>query len=166
MTPKRRTRNPLSNTPLNPLSRIRRIQTPALTLLLISGIVNYLDRATLAIGLPLTRRDLGISVAESGFLPSAFLCAHALFQLPVGGVVDRFGPRQVLSAGLSLWSLAKILCGLCGRYGGRACAREDLQANAPLAREFEDEPRICSENDEVIRRRGRRVILTGSRGPS
>ena len=44
-----------------PPSRIRRIQKTALILLLISGVINYVDRASLAVGLPLIRQDLGIS---------------------------------------------------------------------------------------------------------
>ncbi len=95
-----------------PSSRIRRIQRTALLLVLVSGIINYVDRATLAVGLPLIRHDLGISIAHSGVLLSAFLLVYAFCQLPAGAVVDRFGARLVLSAGLALWSLAQVLGGL------------------------------------------------------
>jgi sugar phosphate permease len=100
-----------------PLSRIRRIQKTALILLLISGVINYVDRASLAVGLPLIRRDLGISIAHSGVLLSAFLCAYAICQLPAGAAVDRFGARLLLSAGLALWSLAQILGGMVSSLG-------------------------------------------------
>jgi len=95
-----------------PSSRIKRVQRTALALLLLSGAINYVDRATLAIGLPLIRRDLGFSVVESGFLLSAFLWAYALAQLPAGALVDRVGARRMLSAGLGLWSLAQMFGGL------------------------------------------------------
>jgi MFS family permease len=98
--------------PPDPLSRIRRIQKTALILVLISGVVNYVDRASLAVGLPLIRQDLGISIAHSGVLLSAFLFAYAICQLPAGAAVDRFGARLLLSAGLTLWSFAQILGGL------------------------------------------------------
>lgn len=98
------------------LSRIRRIQKTALILVLISGVINYVDRASLAVGLPLIRRDLGISIAHSGVLLSAFLCAYAICQLPAGVAVDRFGARLLLSAGLALWSLAQILGGLVSTF--------------------------------------------------
>ncbi len=99
-----------------PLSRIRRIQTTALVLLLISGVINYVDRASLAVGLPLIRHDLGISIAHSGVLLSAFLFVYAICQLPVGAVVDRFGARLVLSAGLALWSMAQVVGGLVSSF--------------------------------------------------
>lgn len=59
-----------------PLRRVKRIQRNALALLLLSGVINYMDRATLSIGLPLIRRDLGFSIAESGLLLSAFLWSY------------------------------------------------------------------------------------------
>jgi len=100
----------------DPLSRIRRIQKTALILVLISGVINYVDRATLAVGLPLIRHDLGISIAHSGVLLSAFLLAYAFCQLPAGAAVDRFGARLLLSAGLALWSLAQILGGMVSSF--------------------------------------------------
>jgi MFS family permease len=97
--------------------RVRRMQITALTMLVISGAVNYVDRATLAIGNPLIRSDLHLSVADMGLLLSAFLWAYAFAQLPAGGLIDRFGPRRLLGAGVLLWSLAQGLTGLCANFG-------------------------------------------------
>ncbi|OYV41739.1 MAG: MFS transporter [Rhodospirillales bacterium 20-64-7] len=96
--------------------RIRTIQRSALTMLVISGSVNYIDRATLAVGNPLIRHDLGLSIADMGFLLSAFLWAYAFAQLPAGGLVDRFRPRILLTAALSLWSLAQVASGLAAGF--------------------------------------------------
>jgi sugar phosphate permease len=103
--------------------RIRRIQTVALVLLTIGGVINYVDRATLAVGLPLIRGDLHLSLTESGVLSSAFLWAYAVFQLPAGPLIDRFGARWLLSAGLGLWSLAQVLGGLVGNLAQFIVAR-------------------------------------------
>ena len=97
-------------------SRITRVQRTALALLVLSGVINYVDRATLSIGLPLIRHDLGFSVVESGFLLSAFLFAYAFSQLPAGALVDRVGARFVLSAALGVWSLAQVLGGLVASF--------------------------------------------------
>ena len=105
-----------NSAPIAPSSRIRRIQRTALILVLISGVVNYVDRASVAVGLPLIRHDLGISIAHSGVLLSAFLLVYAFCQLPAGAVVDRFGARLVLSAGLALWSLAQVLGGMVSTF--------------------------------------------------
>lgn len=97
-------------TPATP--RLRRVQRITLTMLVASGIINYMDRSALAIANPLIRHDLNMSVAEMGLLLSSFLWAYSFTQLPVGGLVDRFGPRRMLAAGLMLWSVAQTLGGL------------------------------------------------------
>ena len=61
--------------------RIRRVQRTALVLLVLSGVVNYIDRATLAVANPLIREELGLSIGDMGLLLSAFLWAYAFSQL-------------------------------------------------------------------------------------
>jgi sugar phosphate permease len=92
--------------------RIIRAQRTALSILILSGTVNYLDRATLAVANPLIREDLGLNIAQMGLLLSAFLWSYAFSQLPAGALVDRMGARWLLGAGLSLWSLAQAAAGL------------------------------------------------------
>lgn len=103
--------------------RVKRTQRIALLLLILSGAVNYVDRATLAVANPLVRHDLGISIQGMGLLLSAFLWAYAFAQLPAGALVDRLGPRRVLSAGIALWSAAQILGGLVSGFGQFFAAR-------------------------------------------
>jgi sugar phosphate permease len=92
--------------------RVRNIQRGALTLLVLSGAINTMDRAALAIANPMVRHDFGLSIAEMGALLSAFLWAYAFAQLPVGALIDRLGPRKILTWGLALWSGAQLLCGV------------------------------------------------------
>ena len=88
------------------------MQRTALALLVLSGIVNYIDRATLAVANQLIRHDLRVSIAQMGFLLSAFLVSYAIAQLPVGALVDRIGARWLLTLGLSLWSVAQGIGGM------------------------------------------------------
>lgn len=97
--------------------RLKRVQRVALALLVVAGVVNYIDRATLAVANPLIREELGLSIADMGYLLSAFLWAYAFSQLPTGAMVDRLGPRILLTMGLSLWSLAQLLGGLVQNFG-------------------------------------------------
>jgi sugar phosphate permease len=97
--------------------RLKRIQRVALAMLVVAGVVNYIDRATLAVANPLIREELGLSIADMGYLLSAFLWAYAFAQLPTGAMVDRLGPRILLACGLSLWSLAQLLGGLVHSFG-------------------------------------------------
>jgi MFS family permease len=86
-------------------------------LLVLSGVINYIDRATLAVANPLVREELGLSVADMGLLLSAFLWAYALAQLPAGALVDRLGSRLMLTASLGLRSVAQVLGGLVNSFG-------------------------------------------------
>jgi MFS family permease len=98
-------------------------QRTALAIIVLSGTVNYLDRATLAVANPLIREDLGLNVAQMGLLLSAFLWAYAFSQLPAGALVDRIGPRWLLGAGLALWSVAQMIGGVVTNITQFAAAR-------------------------------------------
>src|ERR1700712_4458034 len=89
--------------------RLKTIQRGALAMLVVAGVINYIDRATLAVANPLIRADLGLSIADMGYLLSAFLWAYAFAQLPTGAMVDKLGPRLLLTCGLPLWSGAQLL---------------------------------------------------------
>ena len=97
--------------------RLKGIQRVALTMLVVAGVINYIDRATLSVANPLIRADLGLSIADMGYLLSAFLWAYAFSQLPTGAMVDKVGPRILLALGLGLWSVAQVLGGIVTSFG-------------------------------------------------
>ncbi len=81
----------------------------------------------------LIQDELGIPVARMGLLLSAFLWAYALAQLPVGGLIDRFGPRRLLGLGLFTWSVAQAAGALVTSFGVFIVARIALGVGeAPL----------------------------------
>lgn len=94
-----------------PSGRIRSVRHMALSVLVVSGVINYIDRSTLAIANPLIRQDLGLSISEMGLLLSAFLWAYAFSQLPTGAMVDRLGSRILLTFGIVVWSVAQLFGG-------------------------------------------------------
>ncbi len=102
---------------LDATPRVKSIQRTALTMLVVAGAVNYIDRATLAVANPLIRHDLNLSIADMGYLLSAFLWAYAFAQLPAGALVDKIGPRVTLAIGMVLWSVAQVLGGLVQSFG-------------------------------------------------
>ena len=81
--------------------RVKSIQRIALAMLVVAGVINYVDRATLAVANLLIRDDLHLSIADMGYLLSAFLWAYAFAQLPTGAMVDKLGPRLLLACGLT-----------------------------------------------------------------
>lgn len=93
-------------------ARLKKIQWVAIAFLLAAGIVNYLDRSALSIANSEIRSELGLSAAEMGILLSSFSLAYAIAQLPVGGLLDRFGSRVMLGLGMFVWSLAQLAGGM------------------------------------------------------
>src|SRR4051812_3289209 len=94
-----------------PSPRIKSIQRRAIVLLIAGGALNYVDRATLSVANKLIQEELGIPVAKMGLLLSAFLWAYAFSQLPIGALIDRYGPRRMLGLGLFSWSFAQAAGG-------------------------------------------------------
>ncbi len=57
-------------------------------------------------------RDFELSSADLGFLTATYLLAFAAFQLPLGVLLDRYGPRRVLAALLCLAGTGALVFGL------------------------------------------------------
>lgn len=57
--------------------------------------LSYFFRSANAVIADTLTRELGLSAAQLGFMTSAFFIAFALVQLPLGGALDRYGPRRV-----------------------------------------------------------------------
>jgi len=60
--------------------------------------LSYLLRNVNAIIAPELTRELGVSAADLGLLTSAYLLTFSSFQLPLGILLDRYGPRRVEAA--------------------------------------------------------------------
>lgn len=92
-------------------------QWTLIALLVAAGVVNYLDRSSLAIAAGEIKSEMHLSFSEVGLLLSAFALAYAVAQIPVGIITDKVGPRIMLAGGMTLWSLAQIACGGVQNFG-------------------------------------------------
>jgi MFS transporter, ACS family, D-galactonate transporter len=93
-------------------SRELRVFTPALILLAICALINYVDRGNLSIAAPLLKDELRISVTQLGILLSAFFWTYTAMQFVSGWMVDTFDANRVIAAGFLLWSLTTVATGL------------------------------------------------------
>ena len=85
--------------------------TPALVLLVIAVLINYVDRGTLALAAPLLKVEWGTSASQLGLLLSAFFWTYTALQFVVGSFVERFGANRLMALGFLVWSLATALTG-------------------------------------------------------
>jgi ACS family D-galactonate transporter-like MFS transporter len=86
-------------------------------LLFTASLINYLDRATISIALPLISADLHLGPSTKGVLLSSFFWSYALMQMPIGWCADRFNLRWLYAGAFSLWSLAQGMTGFAGSLG-------------------------------------------------
>ena len=87
-------------------SRSLRAFAPALILLAISFLINYVDRGNLSIASPLLTIELHLPPAKLGILLSAFFWTYTVMQFFMGWLVDHYDVNRILAAGFLLWSLA------------------------------------------------------------
>src|SRR5262249_43759022 len=85
---------------------------PALILLAISFVINYVDRGNLSIAAPLLKVELDLSPTKLGILLSVFFWTYTLMQFVMGWLVDHFNVNRILAVGFILWSLATAATGL------------------------------------------------------
>lgn len=81
--------------------------------------LSYLYRTVNAVISTELTRELGLRATDLGLLTSAYFFAFALFQLPLGILLDRYGPRRVdaglllvAAAGGAVFSFADTVSGL------------------------------------------------------
>src|SRR5271170_6252502 len=88
-----------------------RVRFTIVAMLFAVTMVNYADRATIAIAGPVMSKDLGFSALQMGFIFSAFGWSYVIGQLPGGWLLDRFGSKLVYFGSIFVWSLFTVLQG-------------------------------------------------------
>ncbi len=80
------------------------------------ALLMYVDRIGISVAKGPMTESLNLSDKEFGWALSVFALGYALFQTPFGMLADRFGPRKILTAVVSLWSLFTALTGAVTHY--------------------------------------------------
>ena len=85
--------------------------------------LSYLYRTVNAIISPDLVREFGLGPDDLGLLTSSYFLTFALFQLPLGILLDRYGPRRVNAGLLMLAATGAALFGLSQSLPGLIVAR-------------------------------------------
>jgi ACS family glucarate transporter-like MFS transporter len=72
----------------------------------------YVDRIAISAGKSSVAQQFSLTDTQFGWVLSAFALGYALFQIPAGLFVDRFGPRLTLTLVVAAWSVFTGLTGL------------------------------------------------------
>ena len=93
------------------------------SLVIAAGVVAALHVGKLPPALPALQQVLGVSLVQAGFLLALFQLAGMTLGLPAGLLIQRYGPRRSMLAGLLVLSLASALGGAAQGTAGLLASR-------------------------------------------
>jgi MFS family permease len=86
-------------------------------ILIATAVLSYTDRQVLSLLVDPIRGELGISDTQiSLLLGTAFAVVYGIAGIPLGLMADRISRRNLIFAGIVVWSLGTIACGLSHRF--------------------------------------------------
>src|SRR5882724_11873199 len=71
-----------------------------------------LDNTVVNVALPTIQRDLGLSLEELEWIVTGYALTFAAFMLTGGKLADLLGRRRIFVAGLVVFTISSLLCGL------------------------------------------------------
>jgi ACS family D-galactonate transporter-like MFS transporter len=95
-------------------------------LILLLVAINYVDRASLSVAMPVISEEFGIDAATQGIILSSFFWTYALMQIPGGWLADRYRPRVIIAGATILWGGFQALAALATGVLGLLLARLGL----------------------------------------
>lgn len=105
-------------------------------LLVASAFVMILQETIMSVALPALVTELGVAVTTAQWLSSGFLLTMAVVVPITGFLLQRFTPRQVYLASMSLFSLGTLVCALAPGFvallAGRIVQASGTAVMAPL----------------------------------
>ncbi len=87
-----------------------------LLLLLLVGVITFLDRINISVAGASIMQDLGLSRKQWGWVLSAFILSYGLMQVPLGVLGDKKGHRKVLTAIVLWWSMFTVFTGFANGF--------------------------------------------------
>jgi MFS family permease len=107
--------NPVPASPISVpgiLSLTNKHRWALIGLLFVASTINYFDRATISMALPVLAKDFNLGPQGKGILLSAFFWSYALMQIPMGWLADRVNLRWLYAGAFAIWSIAQGLMGM------------------------------------------------------
>jgi len=137
--------------------------TPVAVLLAISTFINYIDRGSLSLAVPLLKTELDLSPWQLGILLSSFFWTYTSFQIVSGWLVDRFNVNWVLAGGFFIWTVATATTGLVHGFQMLLVMRLILGVGESVA--FPSYSKILAKHfPESLRGRANSFIAAGIAG--
>ena len=90
---------------------------------LVMTFMSCLDSSIVTVALPVMQKELGVGLTQIQWVTSAYLICACVAMLPFGRAGDVRGKVYVFQAGVAVFSLGSLLCGLAPTLPVLVCAR-------------------------------------------
>lgn len=125
-------------------------------------VINMMDRICLSIAMPTIAKEFALSPTMQGLVLSSFFWAYALLQVPGGFLIDKYGPRKLVTASTLFWGVFQTIAGFS--TGGLFLFATRLGLGAAEAPLFPAGGKLNSTWLSA-KERGRGAVLMDSGGP-
>ncbi|WP_437882563.1 MFS transporter [Pseudomonas sp. LRF_L74] len=98
-----------ASVPLSDAQRPTTVRWRIFLILLLLAAINYIDRASLSVAMPLISEEFSMTPAMEGLMLSAFFWSYALMQIPGGMLLDRFNARGIVGLATVGWGAFQAL---------------------------------------------------------
>jgi EmrB/QacA subfamily drug resistance transporter len=95
----------------------------ALVVVCLAQLMIVLDTTIVNVALPAIQRELDFTQGDLTWVVNAFLITFGSFLLLAGRLGDLFGRKRVFLAGVTIFTVASVLCGLAPTQGALIAAR-------------------------------------------
>jgi len=106
-----------------PRPRVRPAAGRSLVLLLVGAFMALLDTTIVNVALPSVQSGLAAGPSQLEWVVSGYMLALGLTLIPAGRIGDRIGHHRTYVAGLTLFTLASLACGLAQTPGQLVAGR-------------------------------------------
>src|SRR6202521_5098070 len=124
-----------SSSALNPTATpvATRVRWKIFLLMLMLTSVNYIDRTSLSVAMPLIGKEFGLDPAMQGLILSSFFWTYAFMQVPGGMLADRYKPRIVIALSTIFWGAFQAIAAVATSWSVLLLTRLGLGASeAPI----------------------------------
>ena len=124
-----------SSSVLNPaaVTTATRVRWKIFLLMLMLISINYIDRASLSVAMPLIGKEFDLDPAMQGLILSSFFWTYAFMQVPGGMLADRYKPRIVIALSTVAWGFFQTIAAIATSWPMLLLTRLGLGvAEAPI----------------------------------
>jgi ACS family D-galactonate transporter-like MFS transporter len=126
-------RSALRERAADPLAASTNVRWRIFLLMLMLIAINYVDRASISVAMPVISREFNIGLTAQGAILSSFFLTYAVMQIPGGMLADRFKPRAVIAVATLGWGFFQAIAALSVNVWVLALTRLGLGAfEAPI----------------------------------